>query len=285
MDEQDLAALEAASLAEATGAGDQGQVQPEHERIQAALAEQSGETVATSSSPQPEASDPIIHTLSDPQGTPPQEPASTEPALVYPVRGFDCYAGVLPQVMLAKAAAFGCKFVIHYYGGSSHKDLTKQSAIETTNNGMLVGAVWESAGDNPESFSSETGTENARAALSFAEHVGQPKGSAIYFAVDFGPTLVQLTNNVLPYLAAAKLVLAAAGYKLGVYGAGDVLAAAMKAGVADYDWLGGAMGWPGSRAYQNPALAQGLPSDPFSLGMQVDPDVMHREAGLFRVTV
>ncbi len=204
-------------------------------------------------------------------------PVNLSPPLVYPAKGFDCYAGTLTQAQLQAAKAAGYTFVMHYYGGSSGKDLTRASAIATSDLGMWCGAVFEEGGAN---FSGDQGVDDATKALAQAAQVGQPAGSAIYFAVDTG---VNATADVLAYFGSIATLVRGAGYKVGAYGPGAVLKAALEAGTIDYDWLGGAMGWPGSRAYLNPAMSQGLPHNVPGMP-QVDDDIAYRECGLFQVS-
>ena len=209
----------------------------------------------------------------------PPSPSVVTPlrGLTYPAKGFDCYAGTLTQTQLVAAKAAGYTFIIHYYGGSSGKDLTRASAIVTSGLGMWCGAVYEVNGNN---FSGDQGVIDAQAAFQFAQHVGQPTGSAIYFAVDTG---IGAGPAVLAYFASVASILRPAGYKVGAYGPGAVLAAALAAGTVDYDWLGGAMGWPGSREYRGAAIVQGLPHDVPGV-TQVDDDTATRECGLFQVS-
>ena len=202
-------------------------------------------------------------------------PAS--PGLTYPAKGFDCYAGTLTQAQLVAAKAAGYTFIMHYYGGSAGKDLTRASAVATSDLGMWCGAVYEVNGN---SFSGDQGVIDAQAAFQFAQNVGQPTGSCIYFAVDTG---IGAGPAVLAYFASVASILRPAGYKVGAYGPGAVLQATLAAGTVDYDWLGGAMGWPGSRGYQGAALVQGLPHNVPGV-TQVDDDIAVRECGLFQVS-
>ena len=200
-----------------------------------------------------------------------------KPELVYPAKGCDCYAGTLTQAQLVAAKAAGYTFIMHYYGGSAGKDLTRTSAIATSALGMWCGAVYEVSGNT---FSGDQGVIDAQRALEFAAQVGQPKGSAIYFAVDTG---INATPDVLAYFGSVAGLLRPAGYKVGAYGPGAVLKATVVAGTVDYDWLGGAMGWPGSREYAGAAMEQRLPHDVPGV-TQVDDDIALRECGLFQVT-
>ena len=204
-------------------------------------------------------------------------PVVIGPNLVYPAKGFDCYAGTLSFDQLTAAVNAGYTFIMHYYGGSEGKDLTRASAIATSALGMWCGAVFEEGGAN---FSGDQGVSDAQRALEFAAQVGQPKGSAIYFAVDTG---IGAGPAVLAYFAAVASIVRPAGYRVGAYGPGAVLAATLAAGTVDYDWLGGAMGWPGSREYIGAAMEQRLPHDVPGV-TQVDDDIAMRECGLFQVS-
>lgn len=201
----------------------------------------------------------------------------------YPNKAFDCFAGTLSSKQLAQMNGSGYDAVWHYYSHSPSKNLTKASAILTTNAGLEIGAVWEAQGDQISQFSSHYGSADAEAALALATQCEQPLNSAIYFAVDTGPSASQITNNILPYFAAVKALLNGK-YKIGCYGCGDVLTALEKAGLIDYFWLAGAMGWPGSRAYEALNKAHVVQGQPVIVnGLDIDPDTIYKECGLFTV--
>lgn len=204
--------------------------------------------------------------------------------LVYPAQGYDCYAGTLAPATLAKSFSGGAKFVVHYYGGSLSKDLTAASLKATTDAGMWCGAVYEAGGDSVLAFGNVYGKFDAAKALAQAKAAGQPLGSAIYFAVDFGPLAAQIEQFIVPYFQALAPVVRVEGYKVGAYACGSVLTALDTLKLIDYTWLAGAMGWPGSRGYQGANMVQGSsPKDIYGLGFQVDPDTAYSEAGLFHL--
>ena len=204
--------------------------------------------------------------------------------LVYPAKGFDCYAGTLTADVLSTAFDAGATFVVHYYGGSHGKDLTAASLKATSAAGMWCGAVFEGGGDNVGFFTSSQGADDAEEAITQAQAAGQPLGSAIYFAVDFGPQPGQLASNIVPYFGAVAARVRSAGYKVGAYACGTVLVGLDSMKLIDYRWLAGAMGWPGSRGYQGANMVQGAPpSDVYGLGFDVDPDTAYSEAGLFHL--
>ncbi len=201
----------------------------------------------------------------------------------YPIKAFDVYAGTLnvPQLQAMVKSGYGAVF--HYYSHSPSKTLTKESAQNATKAGLLTGTVWEASGDNPSNFTVDYGLGDGAKALEEATACGQPLGSCIYFAVDFGPTTDQLTKNIIPYFNGVRHNMDGK-YKVGVYGAGATLEALETAKLAEYFWLGGAMGWAGSRTYLASGKAhvvQGLPTT--VNGMSIDPDTILKEAGLFTV--
>lgn len=198
--------------------------------------------------------------------------------LIYPAKVFDCYAGTLSLTEMSVARDhFGYQGMIHYYGGSQNKDLNRVSALGISSLGMWCGAVYEVGGAE---FSGAQGTLDANDALGHAAAVGQPAGSAIYFAVDTG---IGATPAILAHFGSVAATVKPAGYKVGVYGPGEVCAALKKLGLVDFTWLGGAMGWPGSRAYLGQEdILQGLPHNVQGV-TDVDDDTVHHEAGLFQV--
>lgn len=89
---------------------------------------------------------------------------------------------------------------------------------------------------------SEEGRLDAEAAVKQAQAVGQPKGTAIYFGVDFSfpyrePRKSEYTEKMLKYFRAVRLILNEAGYKLGSYGNGYAHSVLMREGLVDFTWL------------------------------------------------
>ena len=209
-------------------------------------------------------------------------------ALIYPAKSFDIYEDEVAAASLQEMFDDGYQSVIHYYSHTNGKTLTRDSALASTAIGLWIAAVWEARGSDIATFTPEQGIADAKAAVAEAQAVGQPKGSAIYFAVDFGPTEDQV-QAVLIYLTAAATIVIGAGYKVGIYACGAILLAAYgEGGVFDYDWLAGALGWPGSRTYVSPYDPSGKPAITQGLearvdGLDIDPDTVYREAGLFQV--
>ena len=84
------------------------------------------------------------------------------------------------------------------------------------------------------------------AAIEQARAVGQPRGTAIYFGVDFDfkETDTDIINDIVAYFRVVKDQMDAAGYKTGAYGSGrahEVLREARdrngNVGLIDYSWI------------------------------------------------
>lgn len=184
-------------------------------------------------------------------------------------KGFDSarpVGGIVPKI---KAA--GVRFVGRYFSRNPKKNLSAIEAQALSAAGINIVSVWEAAGDHIGAFSAQSGLSDGDDALDCAVSVGQPEGTCIYFAVDFDVGGGDVATHIIPYFAAVKSVLGDA-YKIGVYGSGLVCHALLARQQVSYAWLGGAMGWTGSRGFASWNIRQGLPSDPYHFGFQIDPD-------------
>lgn len=119
--------------------------------------------------------------------------------------------------------------------------------------GLKIVTVWEWHSRDPAAFSYASGYYEALNAYGQAKSVGQPAGSAIYFAVDFNARGQDL-YRVDQYFRGVAAGFAAAGqgrpqYKVGVYGSGAVCAMMKGERLAQYAWLSGSTAWEGSSGY------------------------------------
>lgn len=130
-------------------------------------------------------------------------------------KGIDCATPLNPITAKALAAA-GYKYAARYLVpvGYKWKRLTRQEAEVITNAGMQIVSVFETEANRP-AKGAAAGTADGAAALHEAQLIGQPRGSAIYFAVDYDakPGAYDAIEAYLRH-AAAEIP----GYVVGVYG-------------------------------------------------------------------
>jgi hypothetical protein len=159
----------------------------------------------------------------------------------------------------------GLDFVARYYRkpDSRWPALSANEAKVLSALGLNVVAVWESHSQHRDYFTYSRGYWDALAAGQQAKAVGQPAGSAIYFAVDFdarGADIVpidQYFRGITAGLAAATG--GKSDYKVGVYGSGAVCDSLKGRGLAQYAWLSNSTAWAGSRNFADWNIRQGRP--------------------------
>jgi hypothetical protein len=158
----------------------------------------------------------------------------------------------------------GLHFVARYYRSpmSRWPALSPEEARAVSANGMKLVAVWEYLSNRPEHFSYERGYADAITAYQQARAIGQPYGSAIYFAVDYNASPRDIAGAVNQYFRGVRAALAAAGgglptYRVGVYGSGAVCAYLKGVRLADYAWLSASSAWSGSREFNDWNIRQG----------------------------
>src|ERR1700726_470019 len=152
-------------------------------------------------------------------------------------------------------------FVARYYRDptSSLPALSPQEARKLASLGLKIVAVWEQNSPDPENLSYSSGYSDAFSAYGQAKTIGQPAGSAIYFAIDFNAHELEPAKEYFRGIAAG-LTAARGGraeYEVGVYGSGAVCVATKRAGLARYSWLAMATSWDGSLDYNDWNIKQG----------------------------
>ena len=177
-------------------------------------------------------------------------------------------------------------FVARYYRDptSSWPALSAREARSLSSLGLKIVAVWEQNSPDPENVSYSSGYSDATAAYQQAKAIGQPPGSAIYFAIDFNADDLDSVKQYFLGIAAA-LAASSGGvpeYEVGVYGSGAVCDAVKRAGLARYSWLSNSASWAGSADYSDWNIRQGEPLA--DLSFDNDSDEARGEYGGFRVT-
>jgi hypothetical protein len=167
--------------------------------------------------------------------------------------------------------ASGVQTVARYYSRDTiapSKRLTVAEARELARGGLRLCIVYEGRfGDKVDNFDKIAGIADGRYARSYAHgSIGQPTGSAIYFAVDFDASVSQIKDRVIPYFQSIADAFNAAtqesSYEVGVYGSGATCRAVLDAGLARFAWLAQSTGWSGYKSFLNSnrwSLRQGMP--------------------------
>lgn len=193
--------------------------------------------------------------------------------------------------------AQGYDFALRYYSNNASKNLSLGEARALSGAGLQIGVVWETSGTHAGFFSRAQGLADGAQAFRMAkEAIGQPFGSAIYFAVDYDPTQADLDGAISNYFTGVHAALYVANegepsYRIGVYGSGLCCAALVERGQAGLSWLSQSTAFAGSRQYAEQKrydLLQMLPKrivGADGIVLSIDPDATHleREAGLFSV--
>lgn len=174
-------------------------------------------------------------------------------------QGVDYVSG--PSLSALESA--GKSFVCRYLSGGDVKDLTATERDALLAAGIAIVVVWET--DGRTGPLAANGSGDAAAAVKQAQGLGIPKGTCIYFAVDFQPSAADIAGPIRTYFSGIADVCHGAGYRCGVYGG-----LATVNGVADlvdccwqtYAWSGGQ--WSALavlRQYQNGVTLAGANLD------------------------
>jgi len=151
---------------------------------------------------------------------------------------------------------------------------------------VLFRSVWESHSHKPDYFSQASGYADGMAAHRQAKAIGQPAGTAIYFAVDYNAPEADIRGSIDRYFRGVAAGLASAAgkervYRIGVYGSGAVCAYLKGARLAEYAWLSNSRAWAGYGSFADWNIKQGPRST--SLSFDHDTNEARGEYGGFTV--
>lgn len=145
--------------------------------------------------------------------------------------GFDC-ATKLNEDSARKLKNAGYHFALRYLG-NSWKSFNKAESVAIQKVGLNLCSIYQSTANKAFYFNKAQGLKDGKQATIWANKVGQPKGSAIYFAVDYGAKSLSQLSDIKKYFAGVKTAISK-DFKVGVYGSYTVIEA-MK-GLVDYYW-------------------------------------------------
>lgn len=148
-------------------------------------------------------------------------------------KGIDC-AVPLTAEKAKKMSAAGMRFACRYLVPASMawKRLTRAEAEAITAAGMKIVSVFQ-RGTNDAAGGATNGTRDGKAAYQEAKLIGQPEGTAIYFAVDFDAQPKDYPA-IEAYLRAAAKELPS--YFVGVYGSYAVVEEMSRRGACSHFW-------------------------------------------------
>ncbi|MDD5502469.1 MAG: DUF1906 domain-containing protein [Candidatus Thermoplasmatota archaeon] len=149
------------------------------------------------------------------------------------MKGIDC-AAPLTAEKARKLASEGMQFACRYVVPPKYtwKRLTKEEVAVITAAGMRIGSVFETGANRPKD-GALAGLTDGGIALQEAKLVGQPLGTAIYFAVDYDAQPADY-SAIEDYLRAADGQIN--GYNAGVYGSYSVVEEMARRGACKHFW-------------------------------------------------
>lgn len=138
-----------------------------------------------------------------------------------PTKGIDCAVPLTAEkakAMYAAGMRFACRYLVPE--SMAWKRLTRAEAEAITAAGMKIVSVFQ-RGQKDAAGGAANGSRDGKAAYQEAKLIGQPEGTAIYFAVDYDAQPKDY-DAIEAYLRAAGTAIMgnvpAKGYYLGVYG-------------------------------------------------------------------
>lgn len=196
------------------------------------------------------------------------------------MKGFDCSASA--GTYATQLAQLGYEFACRYYrrggGGMSLAEARLLSAA-----GLGLVSVFQYTSNTPGYFGPINAETDAVAAVTKAKVMGQPKLSAIYFAVDTDIT-TKTIEGVVAYFQKVAEIVKGEGWAVGAYGDDLVCQTLTGMDLADHAWLTNAKGWMTDKAFADWDIKQ--TSMPFTLpfGLEIDADeaIGFEVAGMWR---
>ncbi|CAN7775924.1 DUF1906 domain-containing protein [Variovorax sp. LjRoot290] len=155
--------------------------------------------------------------------------------------------------------AQGKNFVFRYYSRTTQqpeKQLRPREAAELARADIDIAVVYQDNARETGDFGFGRGRLDGASAFAAAGQIGQPAGTAIYFAVDTDFSQAEVRQFVVPYFKGAKEAMDAASggtsiYRMGVYGSGLTCRLLDEAKLVEFKWLAEATGWRESRNYND----------------------------------
>ncbi len=152
----------------------------------------------------------------------------------------------------------GYRYVGRYltgtYAGGISKALTREEIQNIFNAGLNFWPIYQTSARANTYFTPAQGAEDAKNAIAAASALGIPRGTIIYFAVDFDAMDYQVTSNILPYFEKVHEEMSKSIYRTGVYGARNICSRVSAHGYACSSFVGNiSTGFSGNIGYPMPS--------------------------------
>jgi LysM repeat protein len=148
------------------------------------------------------------------------------------LNGIDCVTTIHQELAKGLKAA-GIEYVARYLG-DSWKSISKKEAEVIIASGLQIVSIWETNPTYGGYFTKDKGISDGMDAVSFAQSLGQPKGSAIYFAVDYDAQPTDMQAIVNYFLGVCQEL--GKDYNVGVYGSYPVLTMLHESCAVNFYW-------------------------------------------------
>lgn len=126
------------------------------------------------------------------------------------------------------------KFVLRYLAGStSWKNMNLEEVNRLKAEGFMIGSIFQEGKDGTKA-GYQGGLTAGYKALERAKDIGQPSGSAIFFAVDYDAPVSDY-NSIEQFLKGVSVAFASY-YKVGIYGKFDVIEEMARRKACSYFW-------------------------------------------------
>jgi len=159
----------------------------------------------------------------------------------------------------------GIDFIFRYYSTTTkqpEKRLTISEAKAISAAGVEIVTVYEDGPTTLSYFSKNRGQKDGKNAHQYARAIGQPSGSAIYFAIDYDASKSDISSNIYEYfLGVDEGMRDASGgssiYTIGVYASGAACSwLKSRCPFIKYTWLAESTAWLESKNYTEWAVKQ-----------------------------
>jgi Domain of unknown function (DUF1906) len=200
-------------------------------------------------------------------------------------RGLDSDTPLGPHAAcLAQAGyTFACRYIKRTASALTHAEAKALSAA-----GLYVVSIVEIGSPTSAGyFSYARGLEDADFAYAYArDHLIQPAGSVIYFAVDYDAALADLKGPIAAYFKGVLQAFDSASgghpeYHIGVYGSGLTCSKVFMNTAVTHTWLSMSTGWRGSRTFLGWNLKQTVGGT--ACGVSIDEDESRGAGGGWKV--